>query len=127
VGTRTAGGATVAAGPVSVTLARGITAQYEPLEPTAVFLPSSNPIYLTFTANGAGANARLRTVWIATNVGSAAPAGTVLDEASVTLPRGTESGAFNLKQTGGPWAVGDYRLDVYLNDALLLSAPFTIQ
>jgi uncharacterized RDD family membrane protein YckC len=136
-GTRPAGGtatapvgalpATRSGGPITATLARDVKPNtFEPVDPTSTFPQSAPVLYVAFQAKDAGAGAKVRTVWTAVDVGQAAAPNSVIDEATVTLPRGDESGAFNLTRRDRPWPVGQYKVDFYVNDRMVLSMPFTV-
>lgn len=125
-GATTAGGATATGGPITVTLARNVTDDFEPVQPTTTFQPSAETFQVAFKANGAPAGARLRSVWTMVDVGSAAAPNTEIDQTGLTLERGNESGVFRLRRSSQPWPVGSYKVDFYLNDQLVLTMPFRV-
>ena len=113
-------------GPLTVTLAEAVTPDYQPVRPATTFSPAVERIYAAFKASGAGRNAVVKTVWTAVAVNSADPPNTRLDEATVTLPQGEESGAFNIRRTSPAWPAGDYQVEFYVNDRLVLTIPYRI-
>jgi hypothetical protein len=70
--------------------------------------------------------------WIATDVGQAAPANTVIATTNATVgdvPAATKSYAVNsylTKPTNG-WPVGTYRVEIKLHDKLVTTAQFAIR
>lgn len=113
-------------GPLTVTLARAVTADYQPVEPATTFPPNAERIYAAFKASGAGRGAVVKTVWIAVYVGASQPPNSILDEASVTLPQGNELGAFSIRRTSPAWPEGEYSVEFYVNDRLVLTVPYRI-
>jgi uncharacterized RDD family membrane protein YckC len=65
----------------------------------------------------------IRSVWIAEDVGSAAPPNTKLAEKAFT---GSNVGEFSLTAPTAGWPVGKYRLEIYIGDTLAKSLPYTI-
>jgi outer membrane usher protein FimD/PapC len=66
-------------------------------------------------------------VWIADDVGSAAPANTKIDESTLEADQDDYYGAFSLSKPTAGWPVGSYHVDIYLNDKLATTAHFTIE
>ena len=124
--TRDRGAVTTPRGaPVVATLARDVSANSEPISPATTFPPDVQVIHLPFEVKEATAGSRLRSVWIGVNVGPAAPPNTTIDEATLTLP-GPSRGSFRLRRGPQPWPVGDYKVEVYLDDRLVVTLPFKI-
>jgi uncharacterized RDD family membrane protein YckC len=113
-------------GPLTVTLAAGVTSDYQPVRPATTFSPTTERIYAAFKATGAGRGAVVKTVWTAVAVNSPDLPDTRLDEAAVTLPQGEESGAFNIRRTSPTWPVGDYKVEFFVNDRLVLTIPYRV-
>jgi outer membrane usher protein FimD/PapC len=65
-------------------------------------------------------------LWVAEDVGGAAPANSKVDEKTLTLEGDTEDGVFSLSKPTNGWPAGTYRLDIYLNDKLSKTEEFTI-
>lgn len=114
-----------AGSPLTATLARSVTADHQPIEPTATFSPEAPSINVAFRLTTAPAGSRLKAVWTAVEVGDAAPPNTELDETAVTVS-GPAPGTFRLRRGPRPWPVGDYRVDIYLDDELVLTMPYQV-
>lgn len=113
------------AGPVSATLALGVSSSHEAINPTMTFSPDAQVIYVAFRVSQVQPGSRLKAVWNAVNVGAAAPANSQLAESSVVLP-GPAPGNFRFRRGPEPWPVGEYKVDLYLNDQIVLSLPYKI-
>ena len=83
-------------------------------QPTTTFEPNET-FYLIVELANAPDDTTVKTVWYAVDVGSAAPANTLIDEASLTS--GSAVLTFNLSPDG-QWAPGTYKVELYLNDEL---------
>ena len=81
-------------------------------QPTKTFSPDE-PFYCIVELSNAPDDTTLRAVWTAVKV-EGADADTRIDEAKTTSGSGQLQ--FNLTNKG-PWPKGDYRVDLYLNDA----------
>ena len=81
-------------------------------QPTKTFSPDE-PFYCIVELSNAPDDTRVRAVWSAVKVEGANP-NTKIDEAKTTSGSGQLQ--FNLSNEG-PWPTGDYRVDLYLNDA----------
>ena len=92
-----------------------------------IFPPSTPKVFATFKTNGAQDGDKIRAVWIAEDVGSAAPANTKIDEKTVTLDGDTTNGMFSLSEPNKGWPAGQYRVDIYANDELATKVKFTIE
>jgi uncharacterized RDD family membrane protein YckC len=114
-----------ATGPISATLALGVSPNHEAINPTTTFSPDAQVIYVAFRAAQVQPGSRLKAVWNTVNVGAAAPTNTRIAEVSVVLP-GPSPGSFRFSRGPQPWPVGDYRVDLYLNDALVLTIPYKV-
>lgn len=118
--------ATATAGaPVTATLARSVTPDHQPVEPTTTFSPEAPAFHVAFRVVRAAPGARLKAVWTAVDVGDAAPPNTEIDETTVAIGA-PAPGVFHLQRGPRPWPVGDYRVDLYLDDELVATLPFTV-
>ena len=79
---------------------------------TQTFSPNE-PFYCIVELSNAPDDTEVRAVWIAVKVEGADP-NTKIDEA--TAKSGSGQLQFNLSNDG-PWPTGDYKVDLYLNDA----------
>jgi hypothetical protein len=81
-------------------------------QPTKTFSPD-DPFYCIVELSNAPNDTEVRAVWTAVKAEGADP-NTRIDEATTTS--GTGQLQFNLSNEG-PWPTGDYKVDLYLNDA----------
>jgi hypothetical protein len=66
-------------------------------------------------------------VWIAEDIGDAAPENTTIDEATLTADKDNFYGAFSLCKPTKGWPEGKYRVEIYVGDKLATSVNFTIK
>ncbi|MGH7831132.1 MAG: RDD family protein, partial [Candidatus Binatia bacterium] len=114
-----------AASPVSATLAPSVSPDHEPINPTTTFSRETPVIHVAFRVSQAQPGSRLKAVWSAVDVGAAAPPNSQLAESTVILP-GPAPGNFRFSRGPEPWPLGEYKVDLYLNDQLVLSLPYRI-
>lgn len=95
--------------------------------PATVFLSNIPKLYAFILPEGTEKGDKARGVWIAEDVGSAAPKNTKIDQATITGGKDNFGGAFSLSKPNGGWPVGKYRAEVYVDDELEATAKFTIQ
>ena len=81
-------------------------------QPTKTFSPDE-PFYCVAELSNAPDDTKAKAVWIAVKAEGAKP-NTKIDEAKTTSGSGELQ--FNLTNQG-PWPTGDYKVDLYLNDA----------
>lgn len=103
----------------SATLARDETGT----QPTTVFAQPET-FYLVVELANAPDDTTVRSVWYAVDVGDVAPPNTLIDEAELESGSGTLY--FNLTPES-LWAVGDYKVEIYLNDELDQTLTFEVQ
>jgi uncharacterized RDD family membrane protein YckC len=111
--------------PVSATLASSVSPNHEPINPTTTFSAQTPVIHVAFRVSQAQPGSRLKAVWSAVDIGTAAPPNSQLAESTVVLP-GPAPGNFRFSRGAEPWTVGNYKVDLYLNDQLVLSLPYRI-
>lgn len=111
--------------PISATLALNVSPNHEPINPTTTFAPEVQTIHLAFKVSQAQPGSTLKAVWSAVNVGAAAPPNSQLVESTLTLP-GPIPGTFRFTRGTQPWPVGDYKVDLYLNNQLVLTIPYKV-
>jgi hypothetical protein len=95
-------------------------------EPTTTFATDVPKLYAFFKSKGTEKGEKLRGVWIAEDVGEAAPANTKIDEATLTADQDDFYGAFSLSKPNKGWPVGSYRVEIYDGDELATTVKFTI-
>src|ERR1051326_3363248 len=96
-------------------------------KPATTFNAKVSKLYAFFRSNGTHEGDKLRAVWIAVDVGDAAPKNFKIDEASLTADQDNFYGAFSLSKPNKGWPVGQYRVDIYQGDELATSAKFSIK
>ena len=84
-------------------------------------------LFAMFKTKGAQSGDKLRGVWIAEDVGSAAPANSKIDEKTLTMDGDTDDGDLSLSKPTKGWPVGKYRLEIYVNDKMVTTTRFTIE
>jgi hypothetical protein len=96
-------------------------------KPRAIFTTDTPKVHALFKTKGAQKGDKLRGVWIADDVGDAAPANTKIDETSLTLEGDTDDGDFSCSKPTKGWPAGKYHVDIYANDKLSTAVKFTIE
>jgi hypothetical protein len=96
-------------------------------EPTASFSTETPKIYLRWQGQALNADDKIRCVWIAEDVGKAAPANYHVDEAVTTANESQTAGVFTLSKPKAGWPEGKYRVEIYLGTQLVATLPFTIE
>ena len=106
-----------------------------PVEPTTKFTKDAAAIWGMWQSAEIKRGATVRTVWIAEDVGKAAPANTQITEAAVVVDdkalgaRQADGyhGSFNLTRPTAGWPLGKYRVDLFVDGKLLRAIRFTVQ
>ena len=89
--------------------------------------PDTPKIFAIFKTKGLQKGDKLRGVWIAEDVGSAAPANSKVGEKTLALDEDTDDGDFSVSKPTKGWPVGKYRLEIYVNDELATTEKFRIK
>jgi hypothetical protein len=95
-------------------------------EPTTTFADDTPKLFALFKTDGLQDGDKVRGVWIAEDVGDAAPKGTKIDEKTLNAEGDTDDGVFSLSKPPKGWPAGKYRLEIYANDELATKVKFTI-
>lgn len=95
-------------------------------KPATSFAADVPKLYAFFKTKGTEKGEKLRGVWIAEDVGEAAPSNTKIDEATLTADQDDFYGAFSLSKPNKGWPVGKYRVEIYDGDELATTVQFTI-
>ncbi len=103
------------------------TAKDKDSKPTDTFTADVPKVYVFFKSSGTKKGDILRSVWIADDVGEAAPANTKIDEASVTGDKDDFVGSFSLSKPTKGWPVGKYHVDIYSGDQVVSTVKFIIK
>jgi hypothetical protein len=82
------------------------------------FSADTPKIYARWQGHDLPPQAKIRVVWIAENVGDAAPPNYAIDETTALASEPDSHGAFVLSRPEAGWAPGDYRVEFYVGDAL---------
>ena len=88
-------------------------------EASATFSSDTSQIYARWRGDRLRKGAKVRAVWIAENIGDDAPPDYKVDEATVIAEGPVAHGAFTLSQPDDGWALGDYRVEFYVDDVLV--------
>ncbi len=96
-------------------------------DPTKTFMPDTPKLYAMFKTEGVTNGDKIRAVWIADDVGQAAPAGTKIDEKTLTMEGDTDDGVFSLSKPTKGWPPGKYHLEIYVNGDLATKLNFAIK
>jgi hypothetical protein len=91
----------------------------------STFSASAPAIYARWRGRGLRPQAKIRVVWIAENGGDDA-ADNQVDEATTVAPTPNSHGTFTLSQPEGGWALGDYRVEFYVDERLTETVKLTI-
>lgn len=89
------------------------------------FKTETPTIYARWHGRGLGQHAGIRAVFIADNVADV-PANSQIDEMETTAAATDSGGSFALSRPEEGWTPGEYRVDLYLEDALAESLKFKI-
>lgn len=95
--------------------------------PATVFAPNTPKLYAFILTEGTEKGDKARGVWIAEDTNGAAPANYKIDEAIITGDKDDFRGAFSMTKPNNGWPVGQYRVDVFLDDELAGSTKFQIK
>lgn len=107
-------------------LLRGAIAVDQETRPATSFAADVPKLYAFFIGHGLTTGEKLRGVWIAEDVGAAAPIETRIDETTLTVTDAEQHGAFSLTKPDKGWPVGKYRVEMYVGDQLAETVKFKI-
>jgi hypothetical protein len=96
-------------------------------EPANSFTAETPKINLRWHGETLHRGDRIRCIWIAENVGKAAPANYHVDENTVTANEPQAAGTFTLSKPKTDWPEGKYRAEIYVGTELVATLPFTIE
>ena len=92
----------------------------EPVGAYATTFSTQTPkIYARWIGHNLRKDATVRAVWIAENVGDAAPENYTIDEATANPASANAHGSFTLNRPEDGWAPGSYRVEFYVDDDLI--------
>jgi hypothetical protein len=87
-------------------------------KPTKTFSSDTPQIYVRWQGQRLRKGGKVKAVWIAENIGEDFPQDYKVDEASATVESQNAHGAFTLARPENGWAIGDYRVEFYVDDIL---------
>ena len=93
---------------------------------TAQFGPDTEKIYARWQGHDLRPEAKIRVVWIAENIGDDAPPDYTIDDANTVASASQAHGTFTLSRPDEGWVPGDYRVEFYLDDALVQAVKLKI-
>jgi hypothetical protein len=88
-------------------------------KPTTSFTSSTPEIYARWQGQRLRQGANVKAVWIAENIGEDFPRDYKVDEASAIAETPRAHGAFTMTRPEDGWALGDYRVEFYVDDVLV--------
>lgn len=109
-----------------------------PGEPKDVFKPDTSKIYVIWKSDQLKEGQSIKSVWIADDTHNVVPANYKIDEATFdlnksfkekmmsVLPGNYWHGNFSLSKPNAGWPVGKYHVDIYVDNQLVKTIPFTI-
>jgi hypothetical protein len=95
-------------------------------EAATIFSPETRSFYAILKAKGLSPGDKIRGVWIADDVGDAAPPNFKIQETALTAQDATLDAQFSLAKPGS-WPRGDYHVEIYVNDKLETKLKFAIK
>ena len=95
-------------------------------EPQTSFLPDAPKLYLRWQGETLNPGDKIRCVWIAEDVGDAAPANFQVNETSTEASETRGFGTFTLSRPTKGWPIGKYRAEIYVGDKLAETVKFAI-
>jgi len=128
--TNTAASAPAAPAPASaestMSVVEAVIALDENTKPTDTFSTAAPQLNAFFQTTGTHKGDKLRGIWIASDVGNAAPKDTNIAEATLDADTDNFHGAFTLTKPNKGWPPGQYRVEIYLNGTLVTTEKFTV-
>jgi hypothetical protein len=106
---------------LSVSIAKD---QFE--KPNTTFSSDTPQIYVRWQGQRLRKGGKVKAVWIAENIGEDFPQDYKVDEASATVESENARGAFTLARPETGWAIGDYRIEFYVDDVLVEAVKLKI-
>jgi hypothetical protein len=88
-------------------------------KPVTTFSSNTPEIYARWQGQRLRQGAKVKAVWIAENIGEDFPQDYKVDEASAVAEAASAHGAFMLARPEDGWALGDYRVEFYVDDVFV--------
>jgi hypothetical protein len=103
-------------------------AQNKETKPSTKFSADVSAVSLLWKGKGLQAGDKIRTVWIAEDVGQTAPKESKIAERAAVVYKSDENGVFSLSRPGDrSWPVGTYRTEIYIGNQFVQALRFTIE
>jgi hypothetical protein len=93
---------------------------------TTTFSSDTPQIYVRWQGQRLRKGGKVKAVWIAENIGEDFPQDYKVDEASAAVESQNAHGIFTLARPEAGWAIGDYRVEFYVDDVLVETAKIKI-
>jgi uncharacterized RDD family membrane protein YckC len=100
------------------------TDTFQIIGPATEFYTDTPQIVCVWQIAGTDISTPLKSVWIAEDVGDAAPPNYQLGAKSMS---GVNEGKFYVTSPANGWPIGKYRLEIYIGDTLAKQIPFSIK
>jgi uncharacterized RDD family membrane protein YckC len=100
------------------------TDDFKIVNPAVEFYTDTPQIVCVWTIAGVDPSVPIKSVWVADDVGAAAPPHYTLAEKSVA---GFNEGSFSLTIPNTGWPAGQYHLEIFIGDKLAKQIPFSIK
>ena len=92
----------------------------------ATFKPDTPKIFLRSKLVDMPAGTRLKADWIAVQTGGVAPPNYKIDSTDLKTGAGSNVSTFSFSKPNAGWPIGDYRVDLYIDDKPAGKVPFKV-
>jgi hypothetical protein len=114
----------------SAVLAKGVTGDSRPQDPTEVFSPGAKVLYCVYELGEAARGRQFHYAWTADQVSVADASNQVISEETMDIasdaPDDALQGVLQLELPGRSWPQGDYHLDLYVAERKVMTLPFRV-
>ena len=93
---------------------------------TTVFSSDTSKICVRWQGQRLRKGEKVKAVWIAENIGEDFPPDYKIDEATATVESPNTHGVFTLARPEVGWAIGEYRVEFYVDDVFVDAAKLKI-
>ena len=93
---------------------------------TTTFSSDTPQIYVRWQGQRLRKGGKVKAVWIAENIGEDFPQDYKVDEASAAIESQNAHGIFTVARPEAGWAIGDYRVEFYVDDVLVEAVKLKI-
>ena len=96
-------------------------------KPTTTFSSDVPTIYAVWKGEALEKGDKLQVVWIAEDIGDAAPKDSKILQGEAKVYKSDENGVFTISRPAGRiWPLGKYRVEIYINGTLVQLARFAV-